>query len=327
MKTARTLDKKNRKISLQKRPVNLRSFSHFRSALPMYLRLGALWLCLVILAISSSLGILHWRDYLRLRDENAYLQQKMMELEELQLALKSIQENEAAVRDFLKFTTPAQVLASLGQGGVSDTNSPSGVSKNLSASDEIRTPAKTHFASVLEQAKSLQERVQELAEIIAEQQGLMDRIPSISPVSARNFWFSSRFGWRRSPFTGAREFHKGIDISGQEGAPIVAPAKGKVIRRGYDDYQGNYLQIDHGWGCITTFAHLMTFNVSLGQEVERGEVIASMGSTGRSTNPHLHYQIEVNGKIVDPAHFIVITTGNMPLKLLVKTDVIRKRNE
>ena len=264
---------------------------------------------------------------MRLRDENAYLQQKKIELEELQLALKSIQENEVAVRGFLGFTKSAEIVTSLGQGGVSASNPPLGASNNLSGSTEIRSPARTHFASVLAQAKSLQERVKELVEIISEQQDLIDRTPSILPINEENFWFSSRFGWRRSPFTGAKEFHKGLDISGRKGAPIVAPAKGKVIRRGYDDYQGNYLQIDHGWGCITTFAHLMTFNVSLGQEVERGEVIALMGSTGRSTNPHLHYQVEVNGKVVDPTNFIVNTTGNIPLELLVKTDLIRKWNE
>ncbi len=318
MKTAVTLKKKSSKISLRKRPVNSKSFSYFSSALPMYLHIGALWLCLVILAIGSCLGILHWKNYLRLRDENVYLQQKKMELEELQLALKSIQKNEIVFRGFLGFTESAEVLASLGQGGAS---------KNLSARGEIRSPTRTHLASVLEQAKSLQERVQELAEIIIQQQDLMDRTPSILPVNAKNFWFSSRFGWRRSPFTRAREFHKGLDISGRKGAPIVAPAKGRVIGRGYDDYQGNYLQIDHGWGCVTTFAHLLNFNVSLGQEVERGEVIAFMGSTGRSTNPHLHYQIEVNGEVVDPNNFIIITKDNMPLEILVKTDAIRKLNE
>jgi murein DD-endopeptidase MepM/ murein hydrolase activator NlpD len=311
-------------MSLRKRSVNSRSFSFFSSARPLYLHIGALWLCLIVLALGACLGILHWRNYLRLGDENAYLQQKKMELEELQLALKSIQENEAAVRGFLGFTEPAEVVASIGQGGVSATNSPLGGSRNLSVSGEIRSSARTHFASVLEQAKSLQERVQELAEIISEQQDLMDRTPSILPVNAENFWFSSRYGWRGSPFTGAREFHKGLDISGRKGAPIVAPAKGKVISRGYDDYQGNYLQIDHGWGCITTFAHLLTFNVSLGQGVERGEVVAFMGSTGRSTGPHLHYQIEVNGEVVDPTNFIIITKDNMPRELLVKTDLIRK---
>jgi murein DD-endopeptidase MepM/ murein hydrolase activator NlpD len=324
MKTTGTLQKKRRKMSLRKRSVNSRAFSYFSSAQPMYLHRGALWLCLVILAFGASLGILHWRDYLRLRDENAYLQQKKMELEELQLALKSIQENEVVVRGFLGFTEPAEVGANLGQGGASATNPPSGSYENLSASGKIRSPARTHFTSVLEQAKSLQERVQELAEIISEQQDLMDRTPSILPVNAENFWFSSRFGWRHSPFTGAREFHKGLDISGRKGAPIVAPAKGRVIRRGYDDYQGNYLQIDHGWGCITTLAHLLTFNVSLGQEVKRGEIIAFMGSTGRSTGPHLHYQIEVNGEVVDPTNFIIITKDNMPLKRLVKTDLNRK---
>ena len=293
----------------------------------MYFHIGALWLCLVIVAIGSCLGILHGRNYLRLRDENVYLQQKKMELEEVQLVLKNIQENEIDFRGLLGFAEPAEVGTILGQGGVSVSTFPSGFSKNLSARGEIWSPARTHLASVLAQARSLQERVQELAEIISEQQDLMDRTPSILPVNAKDFWFSSRFGWRRSPFTGAREFHKGLDISGRKGTPIVAPAKGRVIERGYDDYQGNYLQIDHGWGCITTFAHLLKFNVSLGQGVERGEVIAFMGSTGRSTNHHLHYQIEVNGEVVDPNNFIIITKDNMPLELLVKTGVMRKLNE
>jgi len=225
---------------------------------------------------------------------------------------------------FSDLLEPADVGVRLGQGGLSATTPPPGGSRDLSASGEVRSPTRTHFSSVLEQAKFLQERVQELVEIIREQRDLMDRTPSILPVDAEGYWFSSRFGWRRSPFTGIREFHKGIDISSQKGTSIIAPARGRVIRRGYDGYQGNYLQIDHGWGCITTFAHLLTFNVSLGQEVERGEVIALMGSTGRSTGSHLHYQIEVNGEVVDPTNFIIIAKDKSPLELLVRTELTGK---
>jgi len=314
----------NRKMPLWKRLVNLRFFKHTSLALRMYLRIGALWLCLVILALGACSGILLWRDYLRLKDQNAYLQQKKMKLEVLQLALENIQNNEATVRNFLGFTRPAEAEGRLGQGGLSATTPPSSASKDLSASGEVRSPTRTHFSSVLEQAKFLQERVQELVEIIREQRDLMDRTPSILPVDAEGYWFSSRFGWRRSPFTGIREFHKGIDISSRKGTSIIAPARGRVIRRGYDGYQGNYLQIDHGWGCITTFAHLLTFNVSLGQEVERGEVIALMGSTGRSTGSHLHYQIEVNGEVVDPTNFIIIAKDKSPLELLVRTELTGK---
>jgi murein DD-endopeptidase MepM/ murein hydrolase activator NlpD len=314
----------NRKIPLWKQLVNLRFFKHTSLALRMYLRIGTLWLCLAIVAFGACSGILIWRDYLRLKDQNAYLQQKKMELEVLQLALKNIQNNEAAVRSFLGFTRPADAEVRLGQGGLSATTPPPGGSRDLSASGEVRSPTRTHFSSVLEQAKFLQERVQELVEIIREQRDLMDRTPSILPVDAEGYWFSSRFGWRRSPFTGIREFHKGIDISSQKGTSIIAPARGRVIRRGYDGYQGNYLQIDHGWGCITTFAHLLTFNVSLGQEVERGEVIALMGSTGRSTGSHLHYQIEVNGEVVDPTNFIIIAKDKSPLELLVRIELTGK---
>ena len=314
----------NKKMPLWKRLVNLRFFKHTNLAPRMYLRIGLLWLCLVILALGACSGILLWRDYLRLKDQNAYLQQKKMELEELQLALKNIQNNEATVRSFLGFSTPAEAEDRLGQGGLSETTPPPSGSKDLAASGEVRSPTRTHFSSVLEQAKFLQKRVQELVEIIREQRDLLDRTPSILPVDAEGYWFSSRFGWRRSPFTGNREFHKGIDISSRKGTSIIAPARGKVIRKGYDVYQGNYLLIDHGWRCITTFAHLLTFNVSLGQEVERGEVIALMGSTGRSTGSHLHYQIEVNGEVVDPTNFIIIAKDKSPLELLVRTELTGK---
>ncbi|UCF00663.1 MAG: hypothetical protein JSV14_09590, partial [Deltaproteobacteria bacterium] len=98
-----------------------------------------------------------------------------MELEELQLALKNIQNNEATVRSFLGFTTPAEAEDRLGQGGLSATTPPPSGSKDIAASGEVRSPTKIHFSSVLEQAKFLQERVQELVEIIREQRDLLDR--------------------------------------------------------------------------------------------------------------------------------------------------------
>ena len=261
----------------------------------MYLRTGVLWLFLVILVCGTCLGILLYKDYLQLKEENAYLQQKKMDLDKLQLALKSIQQYEATVRNLLALKKPEEVEGSFGQGGIPATVPLSIPSQGLFVRSKIPSPAKTHSPLILEKARSLQKSMQELAEIIREQRELFDRTPSIVPIDAENYRFTSGFGLRRSPFTGVREFHNGLDISGREGAAIVSPAKGRVIKTGNDDYNGNYLQIDHGWGCITTFAHLLRFTVSTGREVERGEVIAFMGNTGRSTGPHLHYQIEING--------------------------------
>ncbi len=116
---------------------------------------------------------------------------------------------------------------------------------------------------------------------------------------------SSAFGWRRSPFTGEKEFHHGVDISARRNTPIIAPGNGRVIKTGYHTYRGKYLQISHGWGRITTFAHLSKLSVSENQVVKRGQVIAYMGSTGRATGSHLHYEIEIDGEVVNPMHHIL----------------------
>jgi murein DD-endopeptidase MepM/ murein hydrolase activator NlpD len=138
----------------------------------------------------------------------------------------------------------------------------------------------------------------------------LDSTPSILPVAVEGYWFSSGFGWRRSPFTGLKEFHDGLDISSRKGTPIIAPAAGRVVKIAYHRYRGKYLQLDHGRQCITTFAHLSGFNVNHGQKVERGDVIAYMGSTGRSTGSHLHYKIEIMEKVVNPKHYILNARAN-----------------
>ncbi len=113
------------------------------------------------------------------------------------------------------------------------------------------------------------------------------------------------FGWRRDPFTGQREFHKGIDISAPTGRKVLAPADGIVVKvsrvRGY----GRVLYLSHGNGIMTHYGHLSEFNVKLGQKVSRGGVIGFVGSTGRSTGPHLHYEVVVHNRKVDPMKYIL----------------------
>ena len=134
---------------------------------------------------------------------------------------------------------------------------------------------------------------------------LLKAISGIVPVEGEDYWFSSGFGWRVNPFTGLDEYHKGLDICGQEGTPIIAPADGRVFAEAYDKYMGNYLHIDHGWGCTTSYAHLAGFSVTVGEEVSRGQIIGSMGSTGRTTGPHLHYSIAIKNKAVNPLDYIL----------------------
>jgi murein DD-endopeptidase MepM/ murein hydrolase activator NlpD len=117
---------------------------------------------------------------------------------------------------------------------------------------------------------------------------------------------TSRYGKRRDPVNGKRGFHSGVDIKGKKGAKIYATASGKVIKALYNGGYGNFVQIDHGNGYITTFAHMQNYVVQEGDTVERGQLIGQVGSTGRSTGPHLHYEISLNDKTINPAKFMKI---------------------
>ncbi|MBP2639894.1 MAG: envC 2 [Firmicutes bacterium] len=128
-------------------------------------------------------------------------------------------------------------------------------------------------------------------------------IPSIWPISGT---VTSRFGWRNSPWGGGSEFHAGIDIANSSGTPVVAAADGKVVQSTWSEGYGNIVQIDHGNGMVTVYGHNSRNIVNAGQNVQKGQVISYVGSTGRSTGPHLHYEVRINDKAVDPIRFMVL---------------------
>ena len=131
-----------------------------------------------------------------------------------------------------------------------------------------------------------------------------DSTPSIIPVASEEYRLSCGLGWRPSPFTGSIEFHNGVDICARPGTPIITPADGRVIARGEWKYNGKFLRIDHGRGCMSTYAHLEGFAVQVGEKVNRGQVIGFMGNTGRSTGPHLHYTIAIDNIAKDPLAYM-----------------------
>jgi murein DD-endopeptidase MepM/ murein hydrolase activator NlpD len=134
------------------------------------------------------------------------------------------------------------------------------------------------------------------------QRNLLASMPAIRPASG---WLTSRFGHRTSPFTGRKEFHKGLDIANRKGTVILATANGVVSYEGKKGGMGNVLVIDHGHGMITRYAHLRKALKKRGEEVKRGDIIAHMGNSGRSTGPHLHYEVHLNGVPVNPAKYIL----------------------
>lgn len=126
--------------------------------------------------------------------------------------------------------------------------------------------------------------------------------PSIWPVRG---WMTSGFGYRVDPFTGLKQFHEGLDIANRMGTPIIAPADG-VISRVHDNFGfGLTLEINHGYGITTRYAHLSKAYVNVGQKVKRGERIAAIGNTGRATGPHLHYEVQLNGVNLNPLRYIL----------------------
>jgi len=129
--------------------------------------------------------------------------------------------------------------------------------------------------------------------------------PTILPARGRRLWISSGFGWRKSPFTGLRKFHYGLDISGKKGTHILSTADGTVEKVGYNKFIGNYVTITHDETYATTYGHLLKENVVRGQAVKRGDVIGYMGSTGLSTGNHVHYVVRCNGKRVNPYEYVL----------------------
>ncbi|MBW2290425.1 MAG: M23 family metallopeptidase [Deltaproteobacteria bacterium] len=143
-----------------------------------------------------------------------------------------------------------------------------------------------------------------LAKLLDGLEGKRRHLASTPAIWPTKGWLTSRFGNRVSPFTGARQFHGGIDIAGARGTDVIAPARGKVSFAGKRGPLGRSVTIEHGYGIRTTYGHNDELFVKRGQEIERGQVIASLGSTGRSTGPHLHYVVEVSGKAVNPLNYI-----------------------
>jgi murein DD-endopeptidase MepM/ murein hydrolase activator NlpD len=126
--------------------------------------------------------------------------------------------------------------------------------------------------------------------------------PSIWPAQG---WLSSSVGNRRDPFTGKRDYHPGLDISADRGAEVYATADGRVSQSSYSGAYGNLIVVDHGFGLETWYGHLSAFKVKSGDAVKRGALVGLVGSTGRATGSHLHYEVRVNGRLLNPLQLLL----------------------
>lgn len=175
----------------------------------------------------------------------------------------------------------------------------------MSLSDADLVVAVTQKMDLVEKQLYLQSKsLDEIGDLCRNQEDRLQHIPSIQPVKNKDLkMMASGYGWRIDPVYNVRKFHEGMDFSAEKGTDVFATGDGKVIQAGWDTGYGLSITIDHGYGYDTRYAHLSKKFVNVGARVKRGDKIGEVGSTGKSTGPHLHYEVHLHGVVQNPANY------------------------
>jgi murein DD-endopeptidase MepM/ murein hydrolase activator NlpD len=177
------------------------------------------------------------------------------------------------------------------------------------AKTPMATPEDT-FGVLRSLLQGLENRLSYVRRDVERREALAAATPSIWPAHG---WLTGTFGQRSDPFTGEPGIHQGLDISTEKGSPVYATAEGTIGSAAYTGDYGNMIVVDHGFGLATRYGHLSGFAVKVGQRVQRGQVIGYVGSTGRSTGSHLHYEILANGRPTNPLQLLTKTNAANPV--------------
>ena len=222
-------------------------------------------------------------------------------IEDLEKQLSKLKDFDKRIRIIANLEKGQETTPFMGMGGpsASDIREKLRAEKNeMGLAQQMRTDIER-----LElEATSQEESLSELEKLLQSKKDMLAHTPSIWPVHG---WVTSGFGFRTNPFTGLTQMHEGLDIANRIGTPVIAPADGIVSDTGKDSAYGNFIVISHGFGINSRFLHLSKILVRPGQRVKRGDKIAEVGTTGKSTGPHLHYEVRVNGIPVNPVRYIV----------------------
>jgi len=218
---------------------------------------------------------------------------KLGDLEAQVMRLDGLGDRLARIAGLKPQELPAKGAAP-GRGGAESTTMPS------------RDVGVEEFSTLLEDLRrKVDQRADQLSvleALLIQNSASLKFLPSLLPII--DGWHSSNFGYRIDPFTGRHAHHEGIDFPAETGTPIVAAASGKVIAAEWHREYGKMVEIDHGNGLVSRYAHASTLGVSEGDLVVRGQQIAAVGTTGRSTGPHLHFEVRLNGVPQNPARFL-----------------------
>ena len=269
-----------------------------------------------VLLAQAGLALVQASEMRTLKSENQGLRTRIesmdMEVDGLSQVINRIEMFDARLRKVTMLSDPERNLAMGPVGKPSASSNAAGTGYSAAAlkrdligergSEQALALIKDRVELLAEESSQAESSVRQLEMYLADQQALLSSTPSLKPARG---WRTSSFGHRVDPYTGLKQMHAGVDIAANLGQEVIAPGDGLVTYASPRGAYGNVIIIDHGHNVTTLYAHLQEFAVKAGARVKRGTLIGRVGNTGRSTGPHLHYEIRINGVPQNPDRFIL----------------------
>jgi len=222
-------------------------------------------------------------------------------IEDLEKQLSKLKEFDKKIRIIANLEKGQETTASMGMGGPSPSDIRDKLKKEKDDAGLVQQ-MKSDVERLQSEAMSREDSLSELEKLLQVKREMLAHTPSVWPVQG---WVTSGFGYRTNPFTGLTQMHEGLDVSNRLGTPVIAPSNGIVSDVGNDNAVGKVVVIFHGFGMTSRYGHLSKVLVKTGQRVKRGDKIAEVGMTGKTTGPHLHYEVKINGVPINPARYIL----------------------
>ncbi len=263
--------------------------------------IGAGLALLVFIMAIGVVSISEWRFHQRtgqLIAENRLLGHQLSEIQKHVLSVQSLVDSIATEEELLRTKVDLPVI--------SEDVRMAGVGSMMPLENQVigdqRVEDLLLALDQIDRELSIQQQsFNEIQKKIISDEERMSHIPAIKPVNTGRF--TDGYGYRKDPFTGKRRFHYGADFAAPRGTPVYATADGKVVKVKKMGGFGKTIEVDHGYGYRTVYGHLHDYKVKRGQSVKRGDIIGLVGSTGRSTGPHLHYEVQVEKRAVNPLDY------------------------
>jgi murein DD-endopeptidase MepM/ murein hydrolase activator NlpD len=270
---------------------------------------------LYLLAFVLLSTIFFFCDYIQVRKKGFELNQLRQEtqeqkskihffsskIEDLERQLSKLKDFDKRIRIIANLEKGQETSSYMGMGGPS----PSDVREKLRLEKDDKglvRQMKTDVERLKSEAASQEESLSELEKLLQTKKEVLVYTPSLWPAMG---WVTSGFGFRTNPFTGLTQMHEGMDISNRVGTPVIAPADGIVSDSGNDWAHGNFVVISNGFGMTSRYCLLSKVLTRVGQKVKRGDKIAEVGMSGKTTGPHLHYEVRLNGVPINPMKYIL----------------------